>query len=58
MGFRRTDLMKFKALILKTCSACEDQALFSPADVLQYFGADREVSHCRSAVAAAGLVLS
>jgi hypothetical protein len=40
MGFRRTDrlsnLMKLKALILKTGSACEDQALFSPADVLQY----------------------
>ena len=48
MGFRRTDqlsdLMKLKALILKTCSACGHQALFNPADVLQYLGADREVS--------------
>ena len=48
MGFRRTDrlsdLMKLKTLILKTCSACGHQALFSPADVLQYLGADREVS--------------
>jgi hypothetical protein len=48
MGFRRTDrlsdLMKLKTLILKTCSACGHQALFNPADVLQYFGVDREVS--------------
>ena len=48
MGFRRTDrlsdLMKLKTLIMVTCSACGHQALFSPADVLQYLGADREVS--------------
>jgi hypothetical protein len=47
MGFRRTDrlsdLMKLKTLILKTCSACGHQALFNPADVLQYLAADREV---------------
>jgi hypothetical protein len=48
MGFRRTDrlsdLIKLKALILVTCSACGHQALFNPADVLQYFGVDKEVS--------------
>jgi hypothetical protein len=48
MGFRRTDrlsdLMKLKTLILVTCSACGHQALFNPADVLQYLGADREGS--------------
>jgi hypothetical protein len=47
MGFRRSgrlsDLMKLKVLILKTCSACGHQALFNPADVLQYLAADREV---------------
>jgi hypothetical protein len=35
--------MKIKTLILKTCSACGHQALFNPADVLQYLAADREV---------------
>jgi hypothetical protein len=48
MGFRRTnrlsDLMKLMALHLKTCSACGHQALFNPADVLQHFGVDGEVS--------------
>jgi len=47
MSFRRTnrlsDLMKLKALLLKTCSACGHQALFNPADVLQYLAANREV---------------
>ena len=47
MGFRRTerlsDLMKIKTVILKTCSACGDPALFNPADVLQCLAADREV---------------
>ena len=49
MGFRRTDrlisdLMKLKALILVTCSACGHPTLFNPADVLQCLAADREVS--------------
>jgi hypothetical protein len=36
--------MKLKALLLVTYSACGHQALFNPADVLQYLRADREVS--------------
>jgi hypothetical protein len=64
MGFRRTDrlsdLMKLKTLILVTCSACGHQALFSPADVLQYLGADREVSALpfRCSCCGSGSVLS
>jgi hypothetical protein len=47
MGFRRTDrlsdLVKLKALILVTCCACNHQAWFSPADTLQFMGADMDL---------------